>query len=90
MSVVKCKYCHVRIPPRQLPLHLKRCVNYRRMLKAGQVDSETAELNKTIAGSIEFHTSSPKLTKAQIKAAKNSNGNKTSGSKVQNGKKAQR
>jgi len=84
MSVVKCQYCQVRIPPRQLPLHLKSCINYRRMLKAGKIDKEIIEANKTIAGSIDSYN-------APVKDAKKINDKtSTKANKDQSGKKAQR
>lgn len=33
MPLVKCEYCGERVPPNQLQLHLKRCLNYRRLQK---------------------------------------------------------
>lgn len=90
MSVVKCRYCHVRIPPRQLPLHLKSCVNYRRLLKAGKIDAQTIGLNKTIAGSIEAHSSvSSSVSKEPLKDTKAVKDKKSFDNKVQTGKKHQ-
>ena len=39
MSLVKCEHCNTRINPRQLDLHLKRCLPYRRKQKAGLIDA---------------------------------------------------
>lgn len=42
MPLVKCEYCNTRVRPNQMDLHLKHCINYRRLQKAGKVDKTKA------------------------------------------------
>lgn len=48
-----CKYCHERINPAKEQLHLKKCLQYRRMLKFNKIELnelpviDTKKKNKT-------------------------------------------